>query len=644
MKRIFILIIVSSMIFVTFSCKDFLEFPPTATFNIDSVFSKYTNALKLVNAMYTNAVPYNFNAYGGLRMNGGAFASAITDEGQATALQEGYHVGYYYKGKVTASSTWTSGVKTEDDYSYKWKTIRKAYVLLENIDKVPDAPEGEIDRIKAECKLMIATVYFEMFKRYGGVPIVKHAFTGSEDSDEVSLARATLQQTYDFFMGLIDDVITNYDGKLPANYTSKPHEFGRLPMAFAYGLKARAKLYAASPLFNTDRPYMDFGSNNNLICFGQYKKDRWKEAADAATDAIEYCLRNGYKLVDEGVVGDVDYRATAMNYTVANIHYPSKGNTEVIWGTPHTVGEWKYYTNVRYFSGSYGYCCNLVPLNQVERYELNSTQPGEYKNWDNEMSFNTGAVDSDTEAAAKLKLAAAARIPYRGLDPRFHASVIYNGDSTYSKYGPTGDMDMADAYTAAGVEIKDKHGQLSTGRQQHPTILHYVRKFTRGYEETTGPSNVKLDIYMRMAELYLIRAEALNEYTDDGASIPAQVYTDLNFIRSRSGMVGVKNPVTDKKEMREIIAHERNIELFYEDHRWFDLRRTLMSEQKIPVMIYKIDIRKIYTNAADKWPSKITYKKVPLGKRYWTNSWYMNPFPKTEVDKFYGLIQNPGWE
>ena len=118
-----------------------------------------------------------------------------------------------------------------------------------------------------------------------------------------------------------------------------------------------------------------------------------------------------------------------------------------------------------------------------------------------------------------------------------------------------------------------------------------------------------INIYMRLAELYLIRAEALNEYSGP----QQQVYDDLNRIRVRSGMPNVKTGVA-QAEMRETIAHERSIELFYEDQRWFDLRRTLQSERKIPVNIYKPVIKKWYHTTTDAWPYKITYEKNYLSE------------------------------
>jgi SusD family. len=596
--------------------------------------------------MYSYCVPLNFDTRStgsdGTRMAGGSFASAITDEGQSFHIQPNYKVQNYYVGNVSADqcASWSSTNKGEDDYLRKWKTIRKAYVLLENVDKTPDATTAQKERIKAESKLMIATVYFEMFKRYGGVPILKGSFTGSESQEDINLPRASLEETYNFIINLLDDVIKNYDGILPANYTDQQDEFGRFPMALAYALKARVMLYAASPLYNTDSPYSnELGQNSNLICFMKYDKERWKKAADAATDAINYCLNNGYAVVD-----DPTQRENAMNYTVANINYPAKGNTEVIWGIPQSTGgnNWGMYLMVRTFSGTAsGYACNLVPINQIERWEIDDDKtPGQYKNWDAQQSFVTSVSPSETNATkAKLLVAAAARKAYEEpkLDPRFYASVIYNGDNNYGKWSSTGEVDMADAYLDNGTIISSLNGTLSEAKYR-TTILHYVRKFHRGFEGNESAMR-PLNIYFRMAELYLIRAEALNEYE---SSPSKQVHDDLNFIRTRSGMCNVKSNA-DQSEMREIIAHERNIEMYYEDQRWFDLRRTLKSAEKIPVQIYKIQIRKWYHTSSDKWPYKITYDKVPYQKRYWSNSWYMNPFPKSEINKFYGLIQNPGW-
>ncbi len=648
MKNISVQII--ALLTLTFSsCSDFMEFPPVANFNIDSVFSKYSNAERLLADMYSYPIPLNFDtrAFGtwGTRMGGGTFASALTDEGQSFDVQQGYQVQRYYTGNVEASTcaSWSSDFKGEDDYAVKWRTIRKAYIILNNIDRVPDAtfptnqniePKIQKERIKAEAKLMVALVYFEMWKRYGGVPILTREYVAADDFTTFKKGRATLQQTYEFINGLLDDVMTNYEGILPAKVTEST-EYGRFPMALAYGLKAKVELYAASPLFNTDNPYSkELGANSNLICFMNYSKERWKKAADAATAAIDYCNSKGYAIINNSA-----NQKNGMNYTAANIYYPNKGNTESIWGVLQSPNglNWQYYTILRGLANPYGYAPNLVPLNQIARYEKDTTVSGHYKTWDNKISLDVPTIPSGTSANDGGKLVAAvARKAYEGLDPRFYASIAYNG---VADYGTQPFVDMADAWvntSSGGAIYPNLHGTFSFGKQR-TTVLHYVRKFSRGYEFRESTMN-PINIYMRLAELYLIRAEALNEYGGG----QAQVESDLNLIRARSGMPPVVVGQS-QLEMRETIAHERNIELFYEDQRWFDLRRTLQSEKLIPVAIYKVEIKKWFAKTNSPWPYKITYEKSYYNTRVWYNHWYMNPFPTQEVNKAYGLIQNPGW-
>jgi len=643
-KSIYLFIIM--LVLLLQSCNDFMEFPSPKPFGIDSIFSKYTYVERLLSDMYSYPIPLNFDTryFGtnGTRMSGGAFASAITDEGQCFEISSPYQVQRYYYGNVDPAycASWNGAYKGEDDYAMKWKTIRKAYIILKNIDRVPDATfplntgisiADTKARIKDEAKLMIALVYFEMWKRYGGVPIVTAAFSATDTPFAYNQQRATLEETYHFISGLLDDVMSS--AKIPALITVSS-EYGRLPLALAYGLKARMELYAASPLYNTATPYSAaLGANSNLICFMNYDKERWKKAADAAATAIDYCNANGYAVVD-----DPNQRKNANNYSIANIRSTDNGNTELIWGLKQPSSlYWQYYTFIRGLNSLYGAASNLVPLNQVERYEKDTTVAGQYKSWDAIQTYLIPTIPAGISATDGGKLVAAvARMPYQGLDPRFYASITYNG---VPDYGTQPFVDMADAWldNAAGEALYlNLDGTFSSSKQKTRT-LHFVRKFTRGYE-FNEQLMTPINIYMRLAELYLIRAEALNEYSGP----QQQVNDDLNSIRTRSGMPNVKTGVT-QAEMRETIAHERSIELFYEDQRWFDLRRTLQSAAKIPVNIYKPEIKKWYHTTTDAWPYKITYEKVLYATRVWKNSWYMNPFPSQEVAKGYGLIQNPEW-
>lgn len=670
MKRVYSYLICIFALISVNSCNDFMEFPPAADLNVDKIFQNYTEVEKLVYSMYCHCVPlyWDVNAYGSAwggsysRFGVGTYwaGGGITDETQQNTAATSASMLSFYRGNITSSNC------SEDDYSWHWKTLRKAFVILESINKVPDATIEQIKRVEAEAKLMVAVVYFEMWKRYGGVPLVDFAYTGGEPLEEINKPRATFEEIYNYIITLLDDVMTNYEGYLPAKVDDI--EFGRFPMALAYALKARVLLYAASPLFNTNQPYsMELGEQSNLICFMKpYDKERWKAAADAASAAISYCESHGYAIVD-----DPAKREDGWNYTIATQEFPTKGNTELIWGIIPAEAVNNYFKlnmSVKGLRGDFttssttlGVGVMLVTMNQVMRYEIDDDKtPGQYPDWtvkkeypiEGEAAgwFSKTSLTTAQTNTAKLAVANAARRHYEDvrLDPRFYASIIYNGDPNYGSFGPTGDVDMAEAYVSGTNAAYTGQDGTCSDRKRKVTIPLYPRKLQRGHETRIGELKA-LNIYFRLGELYLIRAEANNEYYGSPAEVPSnQVYSDLAVIRNRSGMVNVKAGST-QDEMRQLIAHERQIEFFFEDQRWFDLRRTKRAEFEIPVLIYKPVIKKWYKASNTKVPTKISYEldivtDGNMTTRYWNNKMYMNPIPKSEMNKFYGLVQNPGWE
>ncbi len=568
------------------SCQDFLEMPPQTSFNIDSVFARYQNAERLVFDMYQYQGKALATARNG-KLNNSAVAD-ITDEAICFTAQNGYTANRVYAGSV--NSTWftVSGQNGEDIYDNHWKTIRKAFILKENIDRVPDAATDVKARIKGECTTMIAFEYFEMFIRYGGVPILRKALN---DASEYALIRMPLDSVYNYIIKLCDEAIANPD--FPAKVQDEK-DFGRLTKAFAYGLKAKTMLYAASPLFNSDRPYTDFGTHNNLICFNKYDKNRWTQAANAAKEAITYCQANGYSIVTSF--------GASKNYKVACEDRPKFGNTEVIFATYQGTNIDKLYwlgrgTNVG------GYSPTEPTQNHVEKYQ---NTDGTYVDWGNTI---TTPVNDPV-------------FPYKNLDPRFHQSIAYNG-CLWLTTPPTYNLEIYDGVDAS----------VANGRNG-PTVAktqfaYFPRKFLNGYENPSAPWS-PISIYMRLAELYLIQAEALNE-----ANGPSEeVFTLLDVIRNRSGMPKVPKNL-NQAQLRKFIENERSVELFLENHRYFDVKRLKIGEVFMGP-IYDVRVIKQKNGS-------FTYTRYKYHDRAWFNHWYLHPFPYNEVNKGYGLIQNPGW-
>jgi len=568
------------------SCENYLEFPPVLEFNEDSVFVKRVNVEKYLTQMYA----YNFNQlpFAGNRLDR-SMLDAASDIGSGLYMASGYGVHKFNKGSAQAEWISNDGMG-EDVFGHHYKAIRIGWKLIERTDEVPDATQAQKERIKADAKTLIALHYFELMKRYGGVPLVKKAFASS---DESLILRSSVEEVYKYIVQLCDEVIA--EPNFPTVITDS-NEMGRTSKALAFSLKAKTLLFAASPLFNNDRPYLDnLGVNSNLICLMKYDKELWKKAADATLSAIETCEAAGLALTN---IGDID-----KNYTAAYAYAPSKGNTELImvylapffgrienWlprGTPIN-----------------GYSSSIPTFNYVEMFQK---RDGTYRSWETDTIT---PVNDPT-------------YPYKDLDPRFKQIICYNG----MEYYPGAILDMAD----------DKDGKPlgKNGKFASAQFAHYNHKYVVGFEDMKINSKTwrPMTIVMRLTDLYLIHAEALNEYFD--APTP-EVFARLDAIRDRSGMPPLDPTIiTTKEQMRKMIQNERAIELGWEDSRYFDLKRWKMGETfKGP--IYDLQVRKL----ANKM---YTYKKYIYETRYWGNHYYLHPFPPSEVNKNHGLIQNPGW-
>jgi hypothetical protein len=160
-----------------------------------------------------------------------------------------------------------------------------------------------------------------------------------------------------------------------------------------------------------------------------------------------------------------------------------------------------------------------------------------------------------------------------------------------------------------------------------------IRKHVSGYEDRalTKVTWQPLCMQMRLTELYLIYAEAMNETL---ASPDVQVLEKINIIRTRSGMPGIPGGLS-REQMREKIQNEWAIEFAFEDYRFFDLKRWKLGDVfKGP--IYDLHVKKMNNNTT-------VYTKYKFEDRPFFEWYYLHPLPPSEVNLQYGLVQNPGW-
>jgi hypothetical protein len=573
------------------SCNDFFEFPKTSSFTEDSIFARVDYTEKLVYQMYVGSPVVFLSNEWSYRLFGPNL-DAATDGASAFSGQSKYGTHKFNFGGTNASNV--TAAHGEYNYTTPWKSIRIAFTLIDRVNEVPNATTAQKERFIAESKVMIATRYFEMLKRFGGVPLIKKRIN---DGSEFKVGRSSVQETVDYILQLLDEAIANE--YLPARVPT-PLEFGRFTKAFAYGLKARTLLFAASPLFNTGTPYMSLGENNKLICYGDYDAERWNKAAIAARAAIDYCEANGYAIVDN----QPDF---VKNYVVATQKSPREGNTELIMGSMLSISGTdpiSFYLP-RGLPVS-GYATNSPTHNQVKRYR---NADGSFVTWPTEFT----TLPNDPTG------------PYKNLEPRLQASIGYNGQMWY----PTATLEFFNS----GNPDDFPHGNNSRIKARQE-FSYALRKYVHGYEDVKVSKLpwVIANPYMRLAEMYMIEAEATNEYKKE-AGLSTTVAA-LNKVLGRSGM-NVPASIDTYQKMKDFIHNEHAIEFYFEDHRFFDAKRWLQGPS-LQGKIYNVDITKQIDFTYE-------YKEYVQEVRIWNDFYYLHPFPENEVNKQYGLIQNPGW-
>ncbi|HWK57157.1 MAG TPA: RagB/SusD family nutrient uptake outer membrane protein [Parapedobacter sp.] len=558
---------------------DFLEKPPSVDVTKDTIFSNLEYANRFLTGAYATlhyGLLYDFSAKG-IGMDADILES-LTDITQSFRL-DGAVYRIYYSGQYSAG---TENNATGTKYSFlhedSWKGIRMAYIFLENIDRVPNVNEQTKKRLKAEAKMIIAMHYADMYRHFGGLPWIDHAIGVNEDTH---FPRLTSLATMDSIINIIDEATPD----LPWVLNDINNDDGRFTQASALGLKARMLLFGASPLFNSDTPYLDGeASQQKMTWHGNYDQNLWKRAANAAEELIQKVeAQGGYELVKTGHPRQDFQKA-----------YYQRGNGEILIST-----------RVRYRNeGDYDYLGM-----QVTRIHGIGCPTQEYVNM---FGMANGLPISDPNSGYVEEN------PFVNRDPRLYETVLTNED-TYQ--GRTAQL------WVGGIE------RQSIGQSMAATGYD-MRKFLLDFNSATSFGSVVQFPYLRLAEIYLTYAEASNQLNNGPTP---EAYRCVNVVRNRVGLPDL-TPNLNKEQFHEAVLIERACEFGYEEVRWFDLIRWKRADDFT---------KKLHGMNIFKEGDEFTYQLFELPTRAWQRSWspkwYLSAFPPTEVNKGYGLVQNPGW-
>lgn len=575
MKNIIVLISICLIIYIiSSSCEKmmggFLDKAPGVDVTEDTIFTSQISAEKFLVGTYLDGLYSDLPRWDERDGNRDAIFACTCDEAENVASW------YWCQGYNTASLTVNNN--RDGRRAYRWRGIRSANILLERIDDVKGADPGFADQVKGQARFIRALNYFEMLKRYGGVPIVRKRLLAT---DEQKIPRSTVKETIDFIIGDCDTAAALLPDKWPAALR------GKVTKGVALMLKSRTLLYAASPLFNTNDPYIDFPGHNDLIGYGNFDNSRWQLAADAAKAVIDWAPTAGCILItDKGVTENYRYV------------WETPDNAEVIMSPKFTGNE--NYGQMAYKSINNFYLAEAgttVTQNFVQKYEKLDGTP---QIWNPNGGNNLNQM-------------------YAQLDPRFAQSIGYNG--SYWNV----DFPKLQLYEGAVAPSQPPLLGCFGGYWLHKLIPRTLTK--------TVPAYQTWNLY-RLAEAYLNYAEALNEAQ---GPVP-EAYNAVHLIRSRSGMPDFPAGLS-KDQFREKIRNERSIELAFEEHRLWDVYRWRIAENE-GVMLGKMRGIKITKQAAPS--TEFSWVPYVFETRSFNRNMYLHPFIQNEVNKGY-IIQNPGW-
>ena len=561
------------------SCEDmfggFLDKQPSGELTGDEVFSDWGMMTQFHNDTY------NFLRHGASRINR-SWLDAATDLAETSYANGGvrttFNIGNYYGGGGAA--------ELSDTWEHFYRGIRKCNMILTRIENVPKGAELSEDEylVKkqnyiSEARFLRAWFNWELFLRYGPIPIVTEVLDPNGDLLSNYTVRPTLKEhVIDFILKELKEC---EDGLLANNDTYK--EYGRINQPMARALYSRIMLYMASPRYSTESGIT------------------WQQAAEANKGFIDtygslYTLMQG-----------VDAKTALTN---AWLQTPTNGNKEMIFYRNDGTISWGSISNdTPVGEGGNGGLC--PSQNLIDMYDM-ADGNAPFQNYD-----ETGApAYNGTQPAINPNSAYSDANMWANRDQRLNASILYHGIN----------------WGNGTINVVKGQRDNPVGNANATPTGYYVRKLIPEsiLSNNHGGSSYRLWCFIRYSEILLNYAEAVNEVQGPCT----EVYDALDQIRHRAGITGNVADRTDlnsKEKMRNFIRKERTVELAFEEHRAWDVRRWNVAEKALGRDIIGIDVADNGTITRKVAQSRIFNEKM-----------YLYPIPEGEYWKT-GIENNPGW-
>ena len=530
------------------------------------------------------------------------------------------------EGNISPSSP--GWVNNTYEWSEMYYRIRATNLALENLASAT-FDSALVSRLKGESYFLRAHCYNQLLRYYGGVPIIKSTY--ELNTPDFTVARNTYAECVDAIVSDLDSATMLLKGKSMG--------LGRATSDAAIALKSRVLLYAASDLH--DMPTAKLKStllsgyaNPELLGYiSGDRNERWQKAKDAAQAVIDLGTY-GYKL---DLAAPATKDEAVANYT--DVYLSRNGGEKESLLSKYYVNasadDWgSWYPRNNTTNGYHGWTSSEPTQNLVDNYEM---MDGTKFDW------------TKPDQAAD---------PYVNRDPRFYASILYDGTKwkprTTDGAGtdPYGEIQFGtyevgtagSATTYFGLDTRNSSIENWNGTRTG----YSIRKFTNDNLSMVDMNNRQQvpSIQIRFTEIVFNLIEASLELGDE-----ATAKTWLNKIRFRAGMPAVTE---SGDALMARYQNERNIEMLFEEQRFYDARRWMIAPetlgQKVRIMVINGKLKPgktvaVYRYSKENYDYTYRVQNIESGveNRTWNDKLYFPPIKLDEMNKNKKLIQNPGY-
>lgn len=551
------------------------------------------------------------------------------------------------RGLQTASKVYAN------DWASMYEGIRCCDILVENIDKVPDMTMQEKEQWKAEASFLKAYYHFNLVRKWGPVPVIRKSLPIDSDVETVRVYRENIDTCFNFILRLLDKAYKNLPLAVESN-----DELGRITQPVCAALKAKVAVYAASPLFNGNEEMASLVDNQGRMLFpaksAEEKAERWRYAVTACEDAIRVCEQANIRLYN---ISDVsaNYRLTdslRQTLTLRNA-FNNRWNSEVVWGNTQIQSsgdmlafqQWTMPNMTDNAHSTGGYRFIGVPLKIVDQfYTRNGLPMANDRDWD---GVNPNALKTGGESTNYWMEEGYTSITSNfDREPRFYAFLGFDGGKWLGELANYNDLKPEDVLH---IECRNGGHEGRSGGEVGPVTGYFAKKLYPIYCNFTGTNQFTSYRYawpiIRLTDLYLLYAEAVNEAEGPNGFHSDKMFEYLDAVRSRAGIPGVKvawdshsnSPgyYNTQYGLRNIIHRERLIELSFESQRYWDIRRWKEAPNEYSKGIYGWTV----TGSA---PEDYYVRKLIATQTFGLKDYFW-PIYTYYLDRNPNLVQNLGW-